>query len=324
LMDDDVEKGIQILREMESLFVEGSIEVSIIRAFNALIQSDVDRCLGVLDGLLHTNPDLAIAWHLKAIAFDFSSRYEDEIIALRRKIELSPDAESWHQLGEALSALDRDEEAVVAYDETLRLQPESFDAIYEKSLSLWKLSRTSEALSSIDQAITLQPESADSWHLRGELLDEIGEIERALNSVNKAIALRPNTYQFLFSKAWCLAEMRKTEEALQIIDQLLELDHNSSDSYFLRGLLLVSSDFDKGFMNLKRAFSSGSERSVVDTAGARLLKIFFSLLNNELREIQEDWTTYLDLSRAELEETRWLENASHALRFMVLTGHLTL
>ena len=323
ISDRDFERASRFLDEMESQFPADSLQLFFTRALNAFIQRNLDDCLTNLESVLQKKPDLAAGWTLRGIALLHSSRFEEAEEAFRYKIKIDPDPQSWCQLAGTLGSLERHEEAITAFDEALRLQPESFDAFLGRSRSLAELARTDEALSSVNKALSLRPDSAEGWNEHGEILANAGATKEALESFDRAIALKPDSYHFLFAKAWTLGQLDKTEEALHAVNKLLELDPSSSDAYFLKGLLLICSDFDSALINIKTAFDSksSSQRIVVETATGRLYKIYLSVLNNEIDQLSKDWSEFVRCGQEEWDQITWIKTASNVLRFIVLLGH---
>src|SRR5687767_2906013 len=60
-------------------------------------------------------------------------------------------------LGRALSALNRDEEALASIDKAVALAPASFDALNGRGNVLLKLNRADEALAAFERALAIEP-----------------------------------------------------------------------------------------------------------------------------------------------------------------------
>jgi tetratricopeptide (TPR) repeat protein len=97
-------------------------------------------------------------------------------------------AQTWHNSGTLLLALDRYEEALEAFDRAITLDPALWQAWNNKGAALAKLGRHIEALAAFNQALALNPEAAEarigkaearSAHyreVRGKLLDVGGKL----------------------------------------------------------------------------------------------------------------------------------------------------
>jgi tetratricopeptide (TPR) repeat protein len=78
-----------------------------------------------------------------------------------------------------LCDLDRDAEALAAYDRAIALEPKMAEAYLGRALALKKLSRQDEALASVDKAIDIKPDVAKMHEARASLLRSLGRNEQA-------------------------------------------------------------------------------------------------------------------------------------------------
>ncbi|WP_420799385.1 tetratricopeptide repeat protein [Ktedonospora formicarum] len=100
-----------------------------------------------------------------------AKRYEEALAAYDQVIRLDPnDADTYNNKGNALNALKRNEEALAAYDQAIRLNPRYAYACNNKGVALNDLKRYEEALAAYDQAIRLDPNDADTYYNKGNIL----------------------------------------------------------------------------------------------------------------------------------------------------------
>ena len=93
-------------------------------------------------------PSNAFAWFCKGNALYDLQRNEEALVAYDHALALGPaltDAFVWNNKGNALNALQRNEEALVAYDHALALDPTLAAAWYGKAIALRALGRVAEA-----------------------------------------------------------------------------------------------------------------------------------------------------------------------------------
>ena len=101
--------------------------------------------------------------------------------------------EQWLLEGNSYSQSQRYEEALAAYEEAIRLEPNYALSYLNKGKALTELGRYSEALTAFDQAIRLGPDYARSHHNRGEVLSKLGQDEAAVSSYEQALQLEQAT-----------------------------------------------------------------------------------------------------------------------------------
>jgi uncharacterized RDD family membrane protein YckC/Flp pilus assembly protein TadD len=128
-------------------------------------------------------------------------------------IQLAPDLAEAHNLrGVLLEELNRREEAIAAYREATRLNPELQEAkknLSEAKKALRLIDKTSqrhldrayaldekveliEALRECELAIQLAPDLAEAHNLRGVILDELGRKREAVAAYREALRLNPD------------------------------------------------------------------------------------------------------------------------------------
>lgn len=85
----------------------------------------------------------------------------------------------WNSMGVALYERGRYEEALQAFDEAIRLDPEHVDAWTMRGLTLADLSNYDEAIQSYDEAIRLDPKHSGAWYGKSMALRILGRIPEA-------------------------------------------------------------------------------------------------------------------------------------------------
>src|SRR5260370_21566426 len=147
--------------------------------------------------LLPTDASPITRWSNRDEAFqnvvtEISRTINDLLISLKTK-------EEWIREGNVLENLKRDEEALAAYEQAIRLDPNDADAYNNKGNALYTLNRDEEALAAYEQAIRLDPNEANYYIFKGFALDDLKRYEEVLAAYEQAISLDPNdAYAYLF------------------------------------------------------------------------------------------------------------------------------
>jgi tetratricopeptide (TPR) repeat protein len=94
--------------------------------------------------------------------------------------------EQWLNEGIALENLKRYDEALVAYEQANRLDPNFASAYNGKGVALENLKRYQEALAAYEQAIRLDPNYATAYRGKGLTLDKLGKSREAKQAYDKA------------------------------------------------------------------------------------------------------------------------------------------
>jgi tetratricopeptide (TPR) repeat protein len=98
-------------------------------------------------------------------------------------------AQQWMNEGQAHYGAMRYNEALAAYEQTIRLDPNFAGGYYNKGLALKVLMRYEEALAAFDQAIRLAPNVPQAYHEKGTILDTLSRPMEARQAYDMALRL---------------------------------------------------------------------------------------------------------------------------------------
>lgn len=134
----------------------------------------------------------ALFYNAKGLLLRDQKNYEKAIeqfeLAADRKPEiLNPIVNK----AQALSLLNRNEEAIVIYNKMLQQYPGYIPAMIFKAESLKELNRYEEALRVYDEAIAQEPNAADLVFNKGNIYANQNNMEAALDCYNRAVKLDP-------------------------------------------------------------------------------------------------------------------------------------
>jgi tetratricopeptide (TPR) repeat protein len=143
--------------------------------------------------------------------------------------------EQWLEEGNTLYGLKRNEEALAAYEQALRLDPNYAVAYSNKGLALNQLKRYEEALAACEQTLRLDPNYAGTYNNKGWALNGLKRNEEALAAYEQAIRLDPNYAAAYNNKGNAYYGLKRYEEALVAYEQALRLDPNYAVAYNNKG-----------------------------------------------------------------------------------------
>jgi tetratricopeptide (TPR) repeat protein len=108
-------------------------------------------------------------------------------------------------LADDLAKKGRSDEAMVHYEEAIRLQPNYADAYYNRGNVLFAKGRTDEAIADLEKTLQIQPNDADAHTGLGNALLRKGSLHEAIAQYEKALALAPEDPHSRNNIAWLLA-----------------------------------------------------------------------------------------------------------------------
>ncbi len=85
------------------------------------------------------------------------------------------DAESWYKQGNDMMIQEKNEDAIVAYDKAIELDPAHISAWNNKGIAMFRLKRYEDAISCYDKTIDLNPNHANAWYNKAKALRGLGQ-----------------------------------------------------------------------------------------------------------------------------------------------------
>ena len=167
-----------------------------------------------------------IAWVNRAHTLASLGRNEEALMALEKAIELDPkNATIWASKAYTLAVLFRNEEALMAAEKAIELDPKNTYAWTSKAYTLVGLGRNEEALMAAEKAIELDPKNTYAWTSKAYTLVGLGRNEEALMAAEKAIELDPKNAFAWVNKDFALKALGRTTEANAAFAKAKELGY---------------------------------------------------------------------------------------------------
>ena len=196
---------------------------------------DQQRTIEALEELAETRGQTK-DWINLGDALQAAKRHEEAVKSYDRALALEPDdALTWHRRGIHLGELGRHAEALESYDRALALESDDPWAWGNRGNALADLGRYAEALESYDRARALKPDEALPWHGRGVALADLGRHAEALESYDRALALKPDEDWAWYNRGIALGRLGRHAEALESYDRALALKSDDPRAWYNRG-----------------------------------------------------------------------------------------
>lgn len=130
-----------------------------------------------------------------------------------------------------LRDLDRPDEAIRGYDDTLAIDAKHISALINRAAVLRRLERHADALDSYDRAIAIAPNEVNAHHGRAIVLGELGRHVEAAASFDRAVALAPAKADLLISRGHALRSAGRHGDAARDFLQAIASDANNANAY---------------------------------------------------------------------------------------------
>ena len=191
--------------------------------------------------ILKLAPDQVDALHIMGLAALQTGRNERAADLLGRAIAgiAAPPAILYLRLGVALQNMARLPEAIAAYQQAARQQPELAEVHNNMGQALRALGQLDNALACFRTAAALLPGAAIIPFNMGETLQALGRFDEAMECYRQALALQPGMVAAWINVADIFSLAGKVEDAVVAYRQALAVQAHSAAAFFGLGKVLA-------------------------------------------------------------------------------------
>jgi tetratricopeptide (TPR) repeat protein len=144
------------------------------------------------------------------------------------------------RLGKAYDSQNRLDEAIVQYQEGIRLQPDDTDAHNSLGVALARKGQTDEAIRQFQEAIRLKPDYAGAHNNLGNALLSIGPVYEAIRQFQEAIRLKPDYAEAHFNLGNALGGKSQISEAISQFQEAIHLKPDYVKAHNNLGIALAN------------------------------------------------------------------------------------
>ena len=144
----------------------------------------------------------------------------------------------WNLLGAANIALNKTQEAYLAFKRVTELDPLYAEGFNNLGITLDKLGSYAEAIIAFEKAIELSPDNAELFNNLGKALVGDGRVDEAVNAYKISISLHPRKPYILMRLGAALAMQSKFDEACEIFDAAIKIQPKNAKLHFNLGSVL--------------------------------------------------------------------------------------
>jgi tetratricopeptide (TPR) repeat protein len=200
-----------------------------------------DLALSLLKPVVDKNPGDALAHVLIGAAYSARKDYTLAADAYRNLMKNNPgNPQGPYLLGVALKQLGRDDEAIAMFEEALRLDPRSMEALEQVAGMLAVRQKKWDAeVARIRKQVEKVPDAAGFHYLLGNSLIKMKDWEAAEKSFQKAIELKPEITSAYLGLSYVYMATHKEDQALGKLGSALAVNSNDVASLMLKGTILA-------------------------------------------------------------------------------------
>ena len=164
---------------------------------------------------------LAVTWG--ALTWQRNTVYQSDLALWSQTTEQRPENPHAHSnLGIALAAAGRTEEARAQFAEAVRLDPRMASFRNNLGSALMNLDRPREAAEQYHEAVTLLPTFVGAWVNLGRALDDSGQSREAIAAFDEALRQRPGDWEVRMLRAFSLLQSGRADAAIPELATLIK------------------------------------------------------------------------------------------------------
>jgi tetratricopeptide (TPR) repeat protein len=207
-----------------SAAIAGAVLLILATLTNAQVQRWRDSFTLFEHTLAVTPPNLHIEDNL-GLAMGASGRYDEAAAHFERSLQIDPDFyDGLVGMGVTRTVQGRLPEAIQYFQTAIRLQPDAPKAHAQLALALWKQNRDQAALEEMRRASQLAPEDADIRADFGLALGLAGRLPEAIEQFHEALRLNPNSAEAHNNLGLALLASGKARESIPEFEVALRLN----------------------------------------------------------------------------------------------------
>jgi tetratricopeptide (TPR) repeat protein len=200
---------------------------------------ELDKACEWFDASLALEQDFRLALAARGTVLHQLGRSHEALAAFEDLLRHDPqDAQNLHMSGVVLQGLGRLEDALAAYDRALCVAPEQCESLINRGVILDGTGRLDEALAAFDLVIKLRPEDATNLFNRGSVLHRLGRSEEALAAYETAKRFDNLNPELEVNLGNVLQNLGRHAEALSCYDAALELKPQYAQAHYNSGIAL--------------------------------------------------------------------------------------
>jgi tetratricopeptide (TPR) repeat protein len=172
---------------------------------------------------------------------DSLNRYEEASAVLEAALNINPDYyEAWYNKGVSLDNLGKYEDAIVAWEAALNINPDDHEAWYNKGNTLFNLEKYEDAIVAYEAGLNINSDYHKAWYNKGNTLFNLEKYEDAIVAYEVALNINPSDYEAWYNKGVSLDNLEKYEDAIVAYEAALNIKSDYHKAWSNKGIMLTN------------------------------------------------------------------------------------
>jgi tetratricopeptide (TPR) repeat protein len=192
--------------------------------------------LGLLEhGLRWTKaqPNSDQAWYNLGISYSDTKQHPQAINAYQQALRINPEyAKAWANLGITYSDTQQYLQAIDAYQQALRIKPELVNAWGNLGIAYANTQQYPQAISAYQQVLRINPEDAKAWNNLGNTYIKTQQYPLAINAYQQALHISPEHTSAWYNLGVAHHLTGERAKMMDVYKKLRILDPARADKFF--------------------------------------------------------------------------------------------
>ena len=182
-------------------------------------------CSAVIKSATHGARERAEAYRIRGSWLSAQVQWDQAMEDLGQSLKLEPKSgEALFQRGMIQLKLGKTDDALLDLDAAIAAGQRSAAAYAARAEARFRRKEYPQAMGDADQAILLKPDVAAAYTLRGMILSHMGNLDRAIVDHDRAVALRPTDGHVFQGRGHSYDHAGKIDLAIADYDRAIALD----------------------------------------------------------------------------------------------------
>jgi tetratricopeptide (TPR) repeat protein/tRNA A-37 threonylcarbamoyl transferase component Bud32 len=200
---------------------------------------DAMEAVGFLRAALALRPQSAAVWNNLGVALRAQKKLDEAVVAYKKSIELNADCAIVHSnFGNALLDKGQLDEAIAEYGEAIRLNKDSPVAHNNLGVALMDKGQLDEAIAECHKAIRLNKDYPDAHGNLGNALRGKGQLDEAITEYREAIRLNKDDPKTHSALGLTLQDKGRLDEAIAECRKAISLNKDYPEAHNNLGIAL--------------------------------------------------------------------------------------
>ena len=163
-------------------------------------------------------------------------KYDEAIVDYNEAIRINPEsAQAYTNRGTVKVVFGQHDDAIADYDQAIHINSQSAEAYTNRGIAKAELGRHEEAIADYNQTIRINPQYPLAYYNRGNAKKALGQHDQAIADYDQTIGINPQDAEAHNNRGSAKGTLGRYEEAIADFNQAIHINPQSAEAYYNRG-----------------------------------------------------------------------------------------